>query len=177
MNHIYKHSGQKEHEYSQTGRNQEVNPENYHRPTDEKLKEGLSSLSYQVAVESATERPFTSPYYTNKGKGIYVDIITGEPLFLSIDQYDAGCGWPSFTKPIAKEVINYLDDHSHGMRRVEVRSRVGNAHLGHIFEDGPEEKGGLRYCINGASLMFIPIEEMDEKGYGAYIEVLKKSTE
>ncbi|MDA3845554.1 MAG: peptide-methionine (R)-S-oxide reductase MsrB [Vallitaleaceae bacterium] len=164
-------------DYREIGRAHKVNPEGYNRPSNDKLKDELSDLSYQVAVESLTERPYSSPYYTNKGAGIYVDILTGEPLFLSIDQFDAGCGWPSFTKPIAKEVISYLEDGTHGMRRVEVRSRVGDAHLGHIFEDGPKASGGLRYCINGASLRFIPMSEMIEKGYGDYVQDLKKTSE
>ncbi len=140
----------------------------YTKPSDEELKSKLTDLEYQVTQNAATERAFTHEYYKNEEAGIYVDITTGEPLFSSKDKYDAGCGWPSFTKPIATEVINYNQDYSHNMNRVEVRSRSGNAHLGHVFEDGPRAQGGLRYCINGASLKFIPYDKMDEEGYGAY---------
>ena len=145
----------------------------YQKPSDDVLKEKLSTLEYQVTQEAATERAFTHEYYKNQEDGIYVDITTGEPLFSSKDKYDAGCGWPSFTKPIATEVVNYKKDSSHGMNRVEVRSRAGEAHLGHVFEDGPRDKGGLRYCINGASLRFIPYDKMDEEGYGEFKKYVK----
>ena len=143
-----------------------IDESKYSKLEDNVLKEKLSDLEYQVTQNAATERAYTHEYYNKNEDGIYVDITTGEPLFSSKDKFDSGCGWPSFTKPIATEVINYKEDHSYGMDRVEVRSRVGKAHLGHVFEDGPRAKGGLRYCINGASLKFIPYDEMEKEGYG-----------
>lgn len=141
----------------------------YPKPSDEELQANLSPEAYRVTQQSGTERPHSHPYDQNNDAGIYVDIVTGEPLFSSRDKYDAGCGWPSFTKPIVTPSVNYLDDSSHGMRRVEVRSQQGDSHLGHVFTDGPVEQGGLRYCINGAALRFIPVEEMEAEGYGEYI--------
>ena len=141
----------------------------YPAKSPEELKSSLSDLSYHVTQEAGTERPFTGEYWDEDRPGLYVDITTGEPLFFSFDKYDAGCGWPSFTKPIAPELIKEFDDRSLGMLRVEVRSRSGNAHLGHVFTDGPKDKGGLRYCINSASLRFIPYEEMEKEGYGYLI--------
>ena len=128
----------------------------------------LDELSRSVMFDSATERPFTSPLNQEYRKGIYVDKFSGEPLFASKDKFDSGCGWPSFSKPILSDKIEERIDKSHGMIRTEVRSRNSDIHLGHVFTDGPEDKGGLRYCINGASLEFIPYEEMDVKGYGEY---------
>ncbi|MBF1204427.1 MAG: peptide-methionine (R)-S-oxide reductase MsrB, partial [Fusobacterium periodonticum] len=125
----------------------------------------LTELQYNVTQNSATERPYTSEYDKFNEKGIYVDIVTGEPLFSSKDKYDAGCGWPSFTKPI-DENINYKRDTSHGMERIEVKSKGGDSHLGHVFDDGPKDKGGLRYCINSLSIKFIPKDQMESKGYG-----------
>lgn len=150
-----------------------IDEKKYQKPTHEVLKTKLSDLEYQVTQEAATERAFTHEYYKNQEDGIYVDITTGEPLFSSKDKFDAGCGWPSFTKPIATEVVNYKKDSSYGMNRVEVRSRAGEAHLGHVFEDGPRDRGGLRYCINGASLRFIPYDKMDEEGYGEFKKYVK----
>lgn len=112
-------------------------------------------------------------FWGNGKKGIYVDIVTGEPLFVSSDKFDSGCGWPSFTRPVDDEVIEYNEDKSHGMYRTEVTSRVGKSHLGHVFDDGPADQGGLRYCINSASLRFIPLEEMRDKGYGEFIAMVK----
>ena len=140
----------------------------YEKPTDEVLKERLTEEQYYVTQEAGTERPFTSEYDKFDEKGIYVDITTGEPLFSSEDKYDAGCGWPSFTKPLTSYVIDYHEDLSLGRNRVEVKSKSGDSHLGHVFEDGPEEEGGLRYCINGASLVFVPYDELDEQGYGEF---------
>ncbi len=137
-----------------------------------KLKE-LSKLSYQVTQENATERPFENPYFANQDAGIYVDIVSGKPLFSSTDQYDAGCGWPSFTKPIDTAEIQEKNDHSHGMRRVEVRSKEADSHLGHVFPDGPRESGGLRYCINSAALRFIPEKDLEKEGYAEYRTLFK----
>ena len=134
----------------------------------EKQQSELDELSRAVMFESATERPFSSPLNQEYRKGIYVDKLTGEPLFASKDKFDAGCGWPSFSKPILSDLITEKTDQSHGMIRTEVRSKSSDTHLGHVFDDGPIEKGGLRYCINGASLEFIPFEEMDAIGYGKY---------
>ena len=129
----------------------------------------LSPIQYKVTQESATERPFTGEYNDNKEPGIYVDIVSGEPLFASSDKFDSGCGWPSFTKPIVSDNVNELRDISHGMIRTEVRSAHGDSHLGHVFPDGPRDRGGLRYCINSASLRFIPKDEMESEGYGEYL--------
>ncbi len=142
--------------------------EKYQNPSDEELKQRLDNLSYGVLRESDTERPHTSELNEEYRKGIYVDKITGEPLFASQNKFNAGCGWPSFSKPILSDKIDYLADNSLGRERIEVRSHGGDNHLGHVFNDGPAEMGGLRYCINGAALEFIPVEEMDERGYGAY---------
>lgn len=151
-----------------------ADPENYRKPNEAELKARLTEEQYQVTQESATERPFSSPYDKETGDGIYVDVATGEPLFSSRDKYDAGCGWPSFTRPIQKEVVQQSEDTNYGMRRTEVRSRAGDSHLGHVFDDGPEDEGGLRYCINGASLRFVPLEEMIKEGYGAFIPLVRK---
>jgi peptide-methionine (R)-S-oxide reductase len=122
-----------------------------------------------VTQENGTERPFTGEYHDNKEPGIYVDVVSGEPLFASTDKFDSGCGWPSFTKPIVSENVSELRDDSHGMTRTEVRSVHGDSHLGHVFPDGPQDRGGLRYCINSAALRFIPRGEMEAEGYGAYL--------
>ncbi|WP_347277083.1 peptide-methionine (R)-S-oxide reductase MsrB [Mycoplasma phocimorsus] len=128
----------------------------------------VKGLDKEVLLNNATEKPFTSEYEQNYKKGIYVEKITGEPLFVSSTKFDAGCGWPSFSKPITTTAIKYVKDVSHNMERIEVRSAKGDHHLGHVFEDGPKQMGGLRYCINGAALDFIPFEEMDEKGYSQF---------
>jgi peptide-methionine (R)-S-oxide reductase len=130
----------------------------------------LTPEQYRVTQESATERPGTGAYLDNKASGIYVDIVSGEPLFASSDKYDSGCGWPSFTKPIEPANVAELRDVSHGMIRTEVRSSHGDSHLGHVFDDGPRDRGGLRYCINSASLRFVPREKMEAEGYGAYLD-------
>ena len=127
----------------------------------------LTPEQFRVTQQSATERPGTGEYLNNKKPGIYVDIVSGEPLFASSDKFESGCGWPSFTKPIAN--VTELRDTSHGMIRTEVRSAHGDSHLGHVFEDGPADRGGLRYCINSASLRFVPKEKMEAEGYGAYL--------
>lgn len=138
-----------------------------------KSPEALSNLDqtqYWVTQESGTEPPGTGEYLNNKEPGIYVDVVSGEPLFASSDKYESGCGWPSFTKPIQPAYVNELRDDSHGMTRTEVRSTYGDSHLGHVFPDGPADRGGLRYCINSASLRFIPKGEMEAQGYGEYID-------
>jgi peptide-methionine (R)-S-oxide reductase len=129
----------------------------------------LSPEQHRVTQQSGTERPGTGQYLYNKKPGIYVDIVSGEPLFASSDKFESGCGWPSFTKPIEPANVNELRDGSHGMIRTEVRSKHGDSHLGHVFEDGPADRGGLRYCINSASLRFVPREEMEAQGYGDYL--------
>lgn len=136
--------------------------------TDEAVRK-LTPEQYRVTQMNGTERPFTGEYTENKVPGIYVDVVSGEPLFASADKFDSGCGWPSFTKPIVSANVAELRDRSHGMIRTEVRSAHGDSHLGHVFPDGPQDRGGLRYCINSASLRFIPREEMEAAGYGAFI--------
>ncbi len=146
-----------------------IDPALYPVPDDESLRARLTLEQYAVTRENDTERSFINLYWDNHEPGLYVDIVTGEPLFSSRDKYDSGCGWPSFTRPIVPEVITTREDNSRGMQRTEVRSRAGDAHLGHVFEDGPREAGGLRYCINSASLQFIPLAEMDARRYGHLI--------
>lgn len=140
----------------------------------EKLKNKLSPLQYAVTQEAATEQPFTGKYDHFDQPGIYVDVVSGEPLFSSLDKYDSGCGWPAFTKPIARRVVKEKRDQSFGMERTEVRSQHADSHLGHVFTDGPVERGGLRYCINSAALRFIPVEELKEAGYGQYLGLFHK---
>ncbi|MBB3568324.1 peptide-methionine (R)-S-oxide reductase MsrB [Rhizobium sp. BK491] len=138
-----------------------------------KTAEAIAKLTpeqYRVTQQSGTERPGSGEYLYNKQPGIYVDIVSGEPLFASADKFDSGCGWPSFTKPIEPANVSELTDKSHGMIRVEVRSANGDSHLGHVFPDGPIDRGGLRYCINSASLRFVPRDRMEAEGYGAYID-------
>lgn len=129
----------------------------------------LTPAQYRVTQENDTEAPFTGEYNDNKEPGLYVDVVSGEPLFASSDKFESGCGWPSFTKPIVPENVNELRDDSLGMIRTEVRSVHGDSHLGHVFPDGPQDRGGLRYCINSASLRFIPRDEMEAEGYGSYL--------
>ena len=130
----------------------------------------LSPEQFRVTQQSGTEMPGSGHYLHNKKPGIYVDIVSGEPLFASSDKFDSGCGWPSFTKPIVPANVSELKDVSHGMVRIEVRSAHGDSHLGHVFDDGPRDRGGLRYCINSASLRFVPRERMQEEGYGEYLD-------
>lgn len=129
----------------------------------------LTPEQFRVTQQNGTERPFTGALNDTKAPGLYVDIVSGEPLFASADKFDSGCGWPSFTKPIVDAHVSELRDTTHGMIRTEVRSTHGDSHLGHVFPDGPEDRGGLRYCINSASLRFIPLDQMEAEGYGAYI--------
>lgn len=149
------------------------NPSIYTMPDRKELKSRLNEMQYAVTQKNRTEPPFKNEFWNNHEKGIYVDVVTGEPLFLSTDKFDSGCGWPSFTRPINEGVIREKTDLGFGMIRTEVRSRVGDSHLGHVFDDGPKEEGGLRYCINSASLRFIPLEVMDQEGYGSYKELVK----
>lgn len=144
----------------------------YQPKAQDVLKRELTELQYNVTQHNATEPPFQNEYNDTFAEGIYVDITTGEPLFSSQDKFASGCGWPSFAKPLQKSVLTELSDTSYGMRRIEVRSKAGNAHLGHVFTDGPRERGGLRYCINSASLLFIPKDEMAAKGYGYLLPLL-----
>jgi len=142
-------------------------------PKYQKMKTALASLSpeqHRVTQENGTERPGTGKYLSNKEPGIYVDVVSGEPLFASSDKYESGCGWPSFTKPIDPEYLNEKRDDAHGMRRTEVRSTYADSHLGHVFPDGPADGTGLRYCINSASLRFVRRDGMEAEGYGAYLD-------
>jgi methionine-R-sulfoxide reductase len=136
---------------------------------DAELRSRLTKEQYYVTKQNGTEPPFRNEYWDNKKPGIYVDVISGEPLFSSLDKFDSGTGWPSFTKPLAKENVVEKTDSSHGMTRVEVRSKKSDAHLGHIFDDGPPDKGGIRYCMNSASLRFIPVEKLEAEGYGQFL--------
>jgi methionine-R-sulfoxide reductase len=140
---------------------------NFQKPDQSELRERLTSLQFAVTQENATERPFQNEYWNHKETGIYVDVVSGEPLFCSLDKYDSGSGWPSFTKPLVPENIVQLKDLSHSMIRMEIRSKHGDSHLGHLFEDGPHPTG-LRYCTNSASFRFIPLDQLEETGYGEF---------
>lgn len=135
----------------------------------------LDPEAFRVTQQNGTERAWTGTLLNNKAAGIYVDIVSGEPLFASSDKFESGCGWPSFTKPIEPANVAELTDRSYGMVRTEVRSAHGDSHLGHVFPDGPQDRGGLRYCINSASLRFIPREEMEAEGYGDYLDQVKEA--
>lgn len=145
----------------------------YSVPSKEEIKKNLSNIQYEVTQNSFTEPPFQNEYFNEFKEGIYVDVITEEPLFSSCDKFDSGCGWPAFSKPIGENIIKEYNDNSHCMKRVEVRSALSNSHLGHVFNDGIKELGGLRYCINSAALKFIPKEKMDEEGYGELMRLFK----
>jgi peptide-methionine (R)-S-oxide reductase len=149
-------------------------------PNYQKTPEAISHLSpeqYDVTQRNGTETPFKNAYWDNQQPGLYVDVVSGEPLFTSLEKFDSGCGWPSFTKPIEPENLLEKRDTSHGMSRTEVRSRTGDSHLGHVFPDGPREAGGLRYCINSASLRFIPVDQLESEGYGSYRQLFQTSEE
>ncbi|MFT5194039.1 MAG: methionine-R-sulfoxide reductase [Cellvibrionaceae bacterium] len=144
------------------------------KPSDQEIKTMLTTEQYQVTQNEATERAFTHPYNNNKAAGIYVDIVSGEPLFSSVDKYDSGSGWPSFTRPIDPEFVVEKVDSRLWMSRTEVRSKHGDSHLGHVFPDGPAENG-LRYCMNGASLKFIAVEELEAEGYSEYLSLFNQA--
>jgi peptide-methionine (R)-S-oxide reductase len=137
----------------------------------------LSREQFRVTQQNATERPFENAYWDHDAPGLYVDIVSGEPLFSSLDKFDSDCGWPSFTKPVDPENVEERSDNSLGMSRTEVRSSHADSHLGHVFDDGPRDAGGLRYCINSASLRFIPIDELESEGYGEYLKLFEQKEE
>jgi peptide methionine sulfoxide reductase msrA/msrB len=147
--------------------------QSFTKPTTEQLRLILTEEQYDVTQEEGTERPFTNAYDKNNEKGIYVDIVSGEPLFLSVDKYDSGTGWPSFVKPVDKDAVTLHEDRKFFSTRTEVRSKIADSHLGHVFPDGPQDRGGMRYCMNSASMKFIPLTEMEKEGYGDYIAQLK----
>ncbi len=154
---------------------QPTNMSDFKKPGAAELKQKLTPEQFAVTQQSATEPAFRNEYWDNHRPGIYVDIVSGGPLFSSLDKFDSGCGWPSFTAPLNSTDVVERTDNSYGMERTEVRSAAADSHLGHVFDDGPADKGGLRYCINSASLKFIPVEDMGKMGYGQYLEPFVKA--
>ncbi len=149
--------------------------EKYTKPATDTLKSSLTEMQFKVTQEDATEPPFENEFWDHKEDGIYVDVVSGEPLYSSLDKYDSGCGWPSFTKPLKEEHITSRPDHSLGRIRTEIRSFSADSHLGHVFDDGPAPLG-KRYCINSAALRFVPVEKLEEEGYGEYLHLFKDKT-
>jgi peptide-methionine (R)-S-oxide reductase len=150
-------------------------PKKFVKPSDAELRKKLTAEQYSVTCEAATEPAFHNAYWDNHKAGIYVDVISGEPLFSSLDKFDSGTGWPSFTKPLVKDNVVEKTDSSYGMDRTEVISKSSDAHLGHVFDDGPADAGGMRFCMNSASLRFIPVEKLKEEGYGQYLALFEKT--
>ncbi len=147
---------------------------NYTKPSDEELRKKLTSMQYKVTQRDGTEPAFRNELWDNKEPGLYVDIVSGEPLFSSFEKFDSHCGWASFYKPLEAENFVEKEDRKFGMKRVEVRSKHADSHLGHVFDDGPRELGGLRYCMNSASMRFIPVEKLEEEGYDEYLSLFNK---
>jgi len=152
---------------------EETQMADFRKPADAELKEKLTPEQYRVTQHEGTEPPFRNAYWDNHDPGIYVDVVSGEPLFSSLDKFDSGTGWPSFSRPLEAENVKTRSDHSHFMRRTEVRSRSADSHLGHLFDDGPQP-AGLRYCMNSASMRFIPVDRLEAEGYGEYLSLFKK---
>jgi methionine-R-sulfoxide reductase len=147
---------------------------NYTKPSDEELRKKLTSMQYKVTQRDGTEPAFRNELWDNKEPGLYVDIVSGEPLFSSFEKFDSHCGWASFYKPLEAENFVEKEDRKFGMKRVEVRSKHADSHLGHVFDDGPRELGGVRYCMNSASMRFIPVEKLEEEGYDEYLSLFNK---
>lgn len=152
-----------------------IDPGDYQKPAAEAIRDKLTAEQYRVTQQSGTEQPFANEFWNQFEKGIYVDVVTGEPLFSSTDKFESGCGWPAFSKPIELPAVVELPDDSHGMHRIEVRSRAGDSHLGHVFSGDPESPNGVRYCINSAALRFIPYAKMEEEGYGYLLNLFDES--
>jgi methionine-R-sulfoxide reductase len=152
-----------------------MDPKSFKKPDAEELKKKLTPTQFTVTQQSGTEPPFHNEFWNNHEHGLYVDIVSGEPLFSSLDKFDSGCGWPSFTRPVSSGEVIEKEDSTFGMMRTEVRSATADSHLGHVFDDGPRDRGGLRYCINSASLRFIPLGQMEKEGYGKYLEPFVKA--
>lgn len=148
------------------------NKKSFSKPSPEELRASLTEEEYRVTQEEATEAAFDNKYYDNKETGIYVDVVSGEPLFLSVDKYDSGSGWPAFVKPVSSGALTLHADTKLFTARTEVKSSIAQSHLGHVFPDGPQERGGKRYCVNSASMRFIPVSEMEKEGYGDYVKDL-----